>query len=44
VAVLLGVVLLGEPLTTGLIIGFPMIIIGSILGTSRSSPGELLEG
>jgi drug/metabolite transporter (DMT)-like permease len=36
VALFLGVVLLGEPITTGLAIGFPMIIIGSILATGRS--------
>ncbi len=36
VAILLGAVVLGEPLTTGLIIGFPLVILGSILGTWRS--------
>jgi drug/metabolite transporter (DMT)-like permease len=33
VAVTLGVVLLGEPLTLGLAVGFPMIIAGSVLST-----------
>jgi drug/metabolite transporter (DMT)-like permease len=38
VAVLLGALILDEPLTTGLLIGFPLIIAGSVLGTWRSSP------
>ncbi len=41
IAVLLGVLLLNEPLTAGLLIGFPMIIIGSILGTSTEELPEL---
>jgi drug/metabolite transporter (DMT)-like permease len=36
VAVLLGVVLLGEPLTLGIAIGMPLIIVGSVLGTAPS--------
>jgi drug/metabolite transporter (DMT)-like permease len=35
VAILLGVVLLDEPLTLGMAIGFPLVIAGSILGTGR---------
>jgi drug/metabolite transporter (DMT)-like permease len=35
VAVLLGVIFLAEPLTIGIVIGFPMIVLGSILATSR---------
>jgi drug/metabolite transporter (DMT)-like permease len=38
VAVLLGAIVLGEPLTLGLAIGFPLVIVGSVLGTWRSSP------
>lgn len=38
VAVLLGALVLGEPITAGLLIGFPLIILGSILGTWRSAP------
>lgn len=34
IALLLGVVILNEPLTIGMAIGFPLIIIGSILGTA----------
>jgi len=33
VAVLLGVVLLGEPFTTGIAVGFPLILVGSVLAT-----------
>jgi drug/metabolite transporter (DMT)-like permease len=39
VAVLLGAIVLSEPLTIGLVIGFPLVIVGSVLGTWRSSPG-----
>ncbi len=37
VAVLLGALVLDEPITLGLIVGFPLIILGSILGTWRSA-------
>jgi drug/metabolite transporter (DMT)-like permease len=42
VAILLGAIVLDEPLTVGLAIGFPLVIIGSVLGTwrSASSPVE----
>lgn len=33
VAVLLGVAVLGEPLTVGLAVGFPLILLGSVLAT-----------
>jgi drug/metabolite transporter (DMT)-like permease len=35
VAIILGVLLLNEPLTLGMAIGFPLVIAGSILGTAR---------
>jgi drug/metabolite transporter (DMT)-like permease len=35
VAILLGVVVLGEPFTAGLALGFPLILIGSIVATGR---------
>jgi drug/metabolite transporter (DMT)-like permease len=41
IAVVLGIVGLGEPLTTGIVIGFPLVIIGSVFATS-SAP--LLDG
>lgn len=37
VAVLLGVVLLGEPFTVGIAVGLPLIITGSVLATRRST-------
>ena len=36
VAVVLGVSLLGEPMTAGIVVGFPLILAGSILATGRS--------
>ncbi|HEY5847406.1 MAG TPA: DMT family transporter, partial [Microlunatus sp.] len=41
VAILLGALVLDEPITTGLILGFPLIILGSILGTWRNTPPEV---
>lgn len=38
VAIVLGALVLGEPITTGLLLGFPLIIVGSILGTWRTAP------
>jgi drug/metabolite transporter (DMT)-like permease len=38
VAVTLGVVLLDEPLTTGILVGFPLVLIGSLLATQRTRP------
>jgi drug/metabolite transporter (DMT)-like permease len=42
VAVLLGVVVLGEPLTLGIMLGTPLILIGSVLATAPSlrKPGD----
>ncbi len=36
VAVLLGVLLLGEDFTLGIAVGFPLILVGSVLATRRS--------
>ncbi len=36
VAILLGVLILSEPLTIGMAIGFPLVILGSFLATSRT--------
>ncbi|MEV6770252.1 DMT family transporter [Nocardia sp. NPDC051030] len=36
VALTIGVSLLDEPLTAGMAIGFPLVILGSILGTARA--------
>ncbi|MFI1916009.1 DMT family transporter [Nocardia sp. NPDC020380] len=38
VALLIGVTLLREPLSAGMAIGFPLVILGSILGTVRAKP------
>jgi drug/metabolite transporter (DMT)-like permease len=38
VAVALGVSVLGEHLTTGMIVGFPLVLIGSVLATAQSPP------
>jgi drug/metabolite transporter (DMT)-like permease len=38
VAMLLGAVVLSEPLTIGMAIGFPLVLIGSYLGTTRAAP------
>ena len=43
VAVILGVTLLGEPLTVGVAIGFPLIVVGSMLAT-RASPRPSTTG
>jgi drug/metabolite transporter (DMT)-like permease len=40
VAVLLGVLLLDEPLSAGILVGFPLILLGSFLATARNrKPG-----
>ncbi len=36
-AVVLGIVLLNEPLTVGILVGFPLVLVGSALATSRAS-------
>jgi drug/metabolite transporter (DMT)-like permease len=48
VAIALGVTVLGEHLTTGMIVGFPLVLIGSVLATTRGrgttdEPIELAE-
>ncbi len=35
---LLGVLALGEPVTAGLLVGFPLVLLGSYLATRRSAP------
>ena len=40
VAILLGVLVLGEPLTWGIVLGFPMILLGSWLATATPVPGH----
>lgn len=43
VAMILGVTLLDEPLTLGMAVGFPLVILGSILGTLRAGPTAVLS-
>lgn len=43
VAIVLGVLILSEPLTIGLAIGFPLVILGAILATSRPRMGRSPE-
>ena len=38
VAIILGALVLSEPLTAGMMIGFPLVIVGSFLGTTRTRP------
>jgi drug/metabolite transporter (DMT)-like permease len=38
VAIVLGAIVLNEPLTFGMLIGFPLVIAGSFLGTMRAQP------
>src|SRR3954447_3949066 len=40
VAVLLGVLLLGEPFTLGIALGLPLVLVGCVLATRRSRPGQ----
>ena len=46
VALVLGVLLLDEPLTLGIAIGFPLVLLGSVLATSRPrrSPSPPRDG
>ncbi|MFC9893356.1 DMT family transporter [Nocardia sp. NPDC127579] len=40
VAILVGVAVLNEPLTAGMAIGFPLVILGSVIGTARARRTE----
>ena len=40
VALLCGVALLGEHVTVGIVIGFPLVLIGSFLATRRAHPAD----
>jgi len=44
VAVLLGVVLLGEPFTLGLAVGLPVVLLGCVLATRHSRPRAARPG
>jgi drug/metabolite transporter (DMT)-like permease len=38
IAVVLGITGLNEPLTAGIVVGFPLVIIGCVIATSRPTP------
>jgi drug/metabolite transporter (DMT)-like permease len=38
IAVVLGIAGLHEPLTAGIVVGFPLVIVGCVIATSRSRP------
>lgn len=40
VAIVLGALVLNEPLTIGMAIGFPLVVIGAILGTAKKQKSE----
>jgi drug/metabolite transporter (DMT)-like permease len=40
VAIILGIIFLNEPLTTGILIGFPMVLIGSVVATRKNSVAD----
>lgn len=42
VALLLGVLILGEHLTTGMLVGFPLILVGSVLAARKAGPAPEL--
>jgi drug/metabolite transporter (DMT)-like permease len=44
VAIILGALVLAEPLTIGMGIGFPLVILGAIIGTGRSAKTEPAAG
>jgi len=44
VAVALGVILLGEPMTVGIAVGFALVLGGSVLATWRGGPAEPAAG
>ena len=43
VALVLGIALLGEPLTLGALVGFPLVLLGCVLATRRSTPRGTLD-
>ena len=43
VALLLGIAVLGEPLTLGALVGFPLVLLGCVLATRRSRPTRTIE-
>jgi drug/metabolite transporter (DMT)-like permease len=44
IAIALGVILLGEPITVGMVLGFPLVLLGSYLATSRTGQAVISTG
>ena len=40
VAIILGVILLSEPLTLGIMVGFPLVLIGSVMATRKNAEAK----
>jgi drug/metabolite transporter (DMT)-like permease len=38
IAVVLGIAILNEPLTAGIIVGFPLVLLGCVLATGSKRP------
>jgi drug/metabolite transporter (DMT)-like permease len=43
IAVVLGVIGLNERLTVGIVLGFPLVLVGCVFATSSSNPNLPLE-
>lgn len=41
IAIALGVILLNEPITVGMLLGFPLVLLGSYLAASRTTRGKI---
>jgi drug/metabolite transporter (DMT)-like permease len=44
IAIALGVILLNEPITIGMALGFPLVLVGSYLAASRNNRSEISTG
>jgi len=44
IAIALGVILLNEPITVGMVLGFPLVLLGSYLATSRNGRANISTG
>jgi len=40
IAIALGVIILHEPITVGMVLGFPLVLLGSYLAASRNTRGD----
>ena len=44
IAIALGVIILNEPITVGMVLGFPLVLLGSYLATSRNGRAVISAG